>query len=54
MFPVPGFSKKCPVCSEEFLDIMAFMTHIKDAHGNLTPEQLRDIGKQKKPSMKSG
>jgi hypothetical protein len=33
---------------------MSFMTHIKDAHGDLTPEQLREIGKQKKPSMKSG
>jgi|TARA_B100000959_G_scaffold180472_1_gene188825 hypothetical protein len=51
---VANFSKKCSVCSEEFWDIMSFMTHIKDAHGDLTPEQLRDIGKQKKPSMKSG
>jgi hypothetical protein len=51
---VANFSKKCSVCSEEFWDIMSFMTHIKDAHADLTPEQLRDIGKQKKPSMKSG
>ena len=49
-----NFSKKCSICTKEFLDIMSFMTHIKDAHGDLTPEQLREIGKQKKPSMKSG
>ncbi|MDP6304162.1 MAG: hypothetical protein QF657_06370 [Candidatus Nitrosopelagicus sp.] len=48
------FSKKCSVCLEEFFDIVSFMSHIKEKHGNLSPEQLRDIGHQKKPSFKSG
>ncbi|MDP6303613.1 MAG: hypothetical protein QF657_03490 [Candidatus Nitrosopelagicus sp.] len=47
------FSKKCSVCSEEFFDIVSFMSHIKGKHGDLSPEQLRDIGQQKKPSLKS-
>jgi uncharacterized phage-associated protein len=49
-----GFSKKCPVCSENFTDIVSFMNHIKQEHGDLSPDQLRDIGHQKKPSLKSG
>ena len=40
--------------TEEFFDIVSFMSHIKEKHGNLSPEQLRDIGHQKKPSLKSG
>ena len=48
-----NFSKNCPVCTKNFTDLESFMTHLRDEHGNLSPSQLRDIGKQKKPSLKS-
>ncbi len=44
-----NFSKNCPVCTKNFTDLVSFMTHLRDEHGNLSPSQLRDIGKQKKP-----
>ena len=37
---VANFSKKCSVCSEEFWDIMSFMTHIKDAHGDFLSDEF--------------
>lgn len=32
------FSKICPICKEEFLSLVDYMTHIKNKHSKVPPE----------------
>ena len=35
-----GFSKKCPVCEQDFSSLTTFMSHIKEKHDKVPPEAL--------------
>jgi len=34
------FSKKCPVCNENFSSLESYMEHIKNYHGKERPEKF--------------
>ena len=35
-----SFSKNCPVCNEFFSSLVSYMEHIKDKHGDMSPESF--------------
>ena len=42
------FSKKCPVCQNEFSSLAEFMTHIKKDHKDIAPSDILSTGKEHK------
>jgi hypothetical protein len=43
-----GFAKTCPRCSQDFISLVTYMSHIKNNHGKISPKEfVKDDGELK-------
>lgn len=43
-----GFTKRCPLCNENFVSLVSYMSHIKSSHQKISPEEfVKDKGEIK-------
>ena len=35
-----GFSKMCPICKQGFVSLVNYMSHIKNNHSKVSPEEF--------------
>jgi hypothetical protein len=43
-----GFAKTCPLCKQDFISLVTYMSHIKSNHGKISPEEfVKDDGELK-------
>ena len=43
-----GFTKACPLCNENFVSLVSYMSHIKSSHQKISPEEfVKDKGEIK-------
>ena len=47
-----SFSKDCPACKKNFIDLAEFTEHIKNIHKNIPSEKIFGMGKEKTWSFK--
>jgi hypothetical protein len=47
------FRKTCPVCKEDFSDLIKFMEHIKKNHREIPPNKIFEMGKEQKWKLRS-
>lgn len=47
------FKKTCPVCNEDFSNLIKFMEHIKTSHNEISPDKILEMGKERKWSLRN-
>ena len=48
-----GFSKSCPICNQDFGSLVNYMSHIKNNHEKVSPEEFVRSNEETKWSFRN-